>query len=110
MLFAGNKLHSQVVAGNLSVSILGQVEFCMETFLWYAKFAAATLLRGQVVSNVSWLMFLDPPEYSPVPLEYCQTCGQFVVCRNQEGSLLLLVVENLQPDGLLLTERVQPAH
>lgn len=76
-------MHSQVVVGNLSVSIIGQVEFCMETLLWYAKFAAATLLKGQVVADVSWLMFLDP-----------RICIHLVICQNLEGSLPLLVVEN----------------
>lgn len=74
MLFAGIKLNNQVFSGNLSASIL---KFGMEMFLLNTKFAAAILLRCQVVSYVSRLMFLDPPEYSP---------DQRVLVWNQQSS------------------------
>lgn len=85
-IFCRNKLHCQVVARNLSVSILRKDKFCMDTFFLVCKIRSSTLLRGQVVSKVFCLMFLNPHEYFPLPSEYCQGCGQFEVYRNKEGS------------------------
>lgn len=50
----------------------------MDTFLLYAKFSAATIVRDQVVSMVD---VSHIPEYYPVPLQHCHPpCAPFVVC------------------------------
>lgn len=55
------------------------------------KFSAATFMLAQVVSNVSLLMFLDIPTYSPVHVQYFHPRAPYVVLRDQLDSLLSLV-------------------
>lgn len=99
MLFAENKLHSRVLL----------LAICRSLFLLnlYGNILMVCNIRCcEALESCVERLLIDVSGYSPLLLEYCQTCGQFEVCRKLEDSLLPLLVEHLQLDNLLVTEKV----